>query len=294
MSYEFGNKVKILIISGATATGKSDLANKIAMQKNGIIINADSMQLYQELPILSAQPQLENLKQAPHFLYSILKHNQNSSVASWLFLATQKIDQALQNNQLPIIVGGTGLYISKLIDGINQIPEIEQDLKDKIRQMCQNSNKEELIKILLDFGEDLTQITTLDKQRLGRRIEVFKQTGKSLSWWQRQANKIFYPTHYFHHTNIVIDRQKLYQNCNQRLALMFSNGAIDEVQNLLKQNPSPNSPINKTIGFLEIKDYLTKKINKEEAIEIASKKTRNYAKRQLTWFRNQTKNNPSI
>ena len=131
MGYEFGDKVRILIISGATATGKSDLAIKIATQKNGIIINADSMQLYSELPILSAQPKLEHLKQAPHFLYSILKHNQNSSVAHWLFLATQKIDQALQNNQLPIVVGGTGLYISKLIDGINQIPEIEPDLKDK-------------------------------------------------------------------------------------------------------------------------------------------------------------------
>jgi len=287
MNCELSNKARILIISGATASGKSELANKIASRQNGVIINADATQLYCELPILSAQPNSLHLQQAPHFLYSILKYNQNSSVVNWLSLVIDKINQTLDNKQLPIVVGGTGLYISKLVDGINQIPEVAQNLQDEIRQICQNASKEELIKILSDLGEDFVEIRMLDKQRLGRRIEVLRQTGKSLSWWQKQPNKIFYPKNYFHHINIELEREKLYQNCNQRFALMFKNGAIDEVKNLLQQNLQLNSAITKTIGFVEIKDYLANKISKEQTIEIASQKTRNYAKRQLTWFRNQ-------
>ena len=290
MDLKLNKEAKILIISGATASGKSNLASTIALQRNGVVINADTMQLYQELPILSAQPDQESKGRIPHFLYSILNHTQNSSLANWLDLATAKINQALKNKQLPIIVGGTGLYISKLIDGINEVPEIELNLKNEIRQICQDSSREKLMQLLLDFGEEYLEIKNLDKQRLARRIEVFRQTGKSLSWWQKQPKKIFYKPEYFHHINISLDREKLYQNCNQRLALMFENGAIDEVENLLQQNPSPDASITQTIGFVEIKDYLQGKISKEQAIEIASKNTRNYAKRQLTWFRHQFKN----
>ncbi len=278
---------KILVISGATASGKSALAFETALQKNGVIINADAMQLYSELPILSAQPNIQDLKLVPHFLYSALKHNENSSVASWLALVVEQINLALQNGQLPIVVGGTGLYISKLIGGINKVPEIDEGLKIEIRQFLQNSDREELIKILLGLGENLLEIGKLDKQRLARRLEVLRQTEKSLSWWQLQPNQIFYPQEYFEHINIELPREVLYQNCNQRLVAMFENGAIEEVENLLKQNLAEDSAITKTIGFLEIRDYLQGKIGKGEAVEIASKKTRNYAKRQLTWFRNQ-------
>lgn len=286
MNYESKTN-KILIISGATASGKSALALGTALEKNGIVINADAMQLYCELPILSAQPSREDQKLVPHFLYSVLKHNENSSVAIWLGLVVEQINVALQNGKLPIVVGGTGLYLSKLMDGINKIPEIDENLKMEIRQELQNSSREELIKILLDLGENLLEIETLDKQRLCRRFEVLKHTGKALSWWQLQPNQIFYPKEYFEHINIELTREVLYQNCNQRLVSMFKNGAVDEVGELLKQNLSENSSITKTIGFLEIKDYLQGKISQEQAIEIASKKTRNYAKRQLTWFRNQ-------
>jgi len=281
---------KILIISGATASGKSALALKIAAQKNGIIINADAMQLYRELPILSAQPSADDLKLAPHFLYSTLKHNQNSSVAVWLDLVVKQINEALENGQLPIVVGGTGLYISKLIDGINKIPEIDENLKIEIRQTLENSGKNELIKMLIDLGENCEEIVGLDKQRLARRLEVLKQTGKNLSWWQSRPNHIFYPEEYFWHINIELPREKLYKNCNQRLDFMFKNGAVEEVRKLLAQNPEEDSGIFKTIGFLEIKNYLQGNIDQKQVIEVAAQKTRNYAKRQLTWFRNQFKN----
>ncbi len=280
-------KPKILVISGATASGKSALALKTALQKNGVIINADAMQLYSELPILSAQPNAEELKSAPHFLYSALKHNQNSSVATWLNLAVQQINLAHQNEQLPIVVGGTGLYISKLIDGINKVPEIDTNLQAQIRLLAENIDREELIKILLELGENILEIERLDKQRLARRLEVLKQTGKSLSWWQMQPNQIFYPPEYFEHVNLELPRDELYQNCNQRLEWMFKNGALEEVENLSSQREIENYSIAKTIGFLEIKDYLQGKMTREEAIKAASQKTRNYAKRQLTWFRNQ-------
>ena len=277
------NKKKILIISGATASGKSALALKKALKENGVIINADSMQLYQELPILSAQPSLDEQKQVPHFLYSILKHNQNSSLQSWLEMAKSKIDQAFADEKLPIIVGGTGLYLSKLIDGINEIPAIDENLRAKIRDL----QREELIENLINLGEEKSLITHLDKQRLGRRLEVLKQTGKSLNYWQEQPNKIFYPKEFFEHINLNPPREELYENCNKRMKLMFENGAIDEVENLIVQKPSVDSLVLKTIGYLEIRDYLGGKISKEEAIDLAAQKTRNYAKRQLTWFRNQ-------
>jgi len=287
---DISKKVKILVISGATASGKSALAIKIAAQENGVIINADAMQLYSELPILSAQPNVEDLKRTPHFLYSILKHNLNSSVVLWLDLATKQIEWALQNEKLPIVVGGTGLYLSKLINGINKIPQIEEGLRVQIRQMIECDSREDLIKILVDLGENLGEIFSLDKQRLARRLEVLKQTGKTLSWWQNQPSQTFYPGDYFCHLGLELSREKLYQNCNQRLGLMFKNGAVEEVEDFLAQDPAENSGIVKTIGFLEIKGYLQGKIDQTQALEIAAQKTRNYAKRQLTWFRNQFKN----
>lgn len=278
---------KILIISGATSSGKSSLAEQIAERLNSVIINADSMQLYSELPILSAQPDLSSSK--PYFLYSILKYSQESSVVAWLNLARNAIDKALESNQLPIVVGGTGLYISKLVDGINEIPEINPELKNHLHQLAQDLDKKELIEILIGLGDDINEIERLDKQRLTRRWEVLKQTGHSLSWWKNSPKQEFYPKNSFVHINIDLPRDLLYQNCNRRLEIMLKNGAIEEVKKLAQLNPDQNLTITKTIGYQEIKDYLNNLIDKKTAIEIASKKTRNYAKRQLTWFRNQFK-----
>ncbi|MFT5703240.1 MAG: tRNA dimethylallyltransferase [Rickettsiales bacterium] len=284
MEYECGPNAKIIVISGATAIGKSALATKIACQKDGVIINADAIQLYQELPILSAQPNAEDSKSAPHFLYSALKHNQNSSLAIWLDLARKQIDLALKGGKLPIVVGGTGLYLSKLIDGINTIPKTDEDLERSIRKI---EDREELIQDLRNLGDNLENLENLDKQRLARRLGVLKQTGKNLSWWQNRPNEIFYPKEYFHHINVNLPREELYQNCDSRFDLMLKSGAIEEVQNLLKEDLKEDATIQKTIGFLEIKSFLNGEINIDEAKIIASQKTRNYAKRQLTWFRNQ-------
>lgn len=280
-------KEKILIISGPTASGKSDLASKIASKIPATIINADSMQIYRDLPILSSQPSKKEQEENEHALYSIFSHDQISSVANWLDLAKTEIKRAAQNHKLPIIVGGTGFYISSLVSGINSIPEISEEIREESRGLFEKIDKNEFIKILNELGDDEPNLTRLDKQRLIRRMEVLKQTGKSLSWWQNQEKPSNFDNNNFIHLNLAPDRETLYQNCNKRLELMLENGATEEVIDFMKLNPGDNLPAAKTIGYFEIRDYLRGFLTKEEALKRASQKTRNYAKRQLTWFRNQ-------
>ena len=279
---------KILIISGPTASGKSALAKQIAIRKNGIIINADSIQLYKELPILSSQPSFEDLQAVTHLLYSQLKYNEKSSVALWLKLAQQAIEESFAMNKLPIIVGGTGLYISSLINGISNIPEISPQTQKFCRNLYEEIDRESFIQQLIELGEDKAKVENLDKQRLIRSMEVIKQTGKTIAWWHQnnaKSNNTKYKN--FIHINLEPNRQELYDNCNKRFEEMLNNGAIEEVKEFIKLNPNDELPISKTIGYFEIRDYLAGEISKEDLIEKSCKKTRNYAKRQLTWFRNQ-------
>ncbi len=287
-------KEKILIISGPTASGKSSLALGIAKEVNSVIINSDSIQLYKELPILSSQPSKNDLLQNKHVLYSILSHKEDSSVNNWLSLAIKEIDKALKNNKLPILVGGTGLYLSKLIDGINEVPEIKKEAKEYCLDIFLRLGKDGLIKELLSLGDKEYKVLALDKQRLMRRLEVLKQTGKILCYWQDQPIKKYYDDSLFVHVNVNLDRDLLYKNCNDRFELMLKNGAIQEVKNFLGLNVENNLPIAKTIGLSEIRDYLRGDIDKDEMVRRSSQKTRNYAKRQLTWFRNQFKNNVEV
>ncbi len=278
---------KAIIISGPTASGKSALALHMAAWHDVAIINADALQIYQGLPILSSQPSADEKKSVPHFLYSHFSCTQSCSVGLWLELVKSKLEKIWGQNKLPIIVGGSGMYISKLLDGISQIPETEESLKIEARELTKNLNREEIIKILSDLGEDFEKIKDLDKQRLSRAYEVLKQTQKSIFWWQKQEAKKIIDTTNFVHLNLDPDRQKLYQNCNNRFEIMLKNGAIEEAEALIKAGVESDAQITKTLGFLEIQDFLQQKITKEKMIEISSQKTRNYAKRQLTWFRHQ-------
>lgn len=278
---------RIFVISGPTASGKSGLALEFANFKDITIINADSLQIYQGLPILSSQPSLLEQKQVTHKLYSILKPQESSSVALWLRLVKDEIEKSWRQSKTPVIVGGSGMYISKLIEGINEIPETSEEIKNSVRSEFEAIGIDEFRKKLISLGEEKEKIEKLDKQRLIRICEVLMQTGKSLSWWQNQELKTFFDREIFTHINLNPNRDLLYKNCNLRFEKMFENGAIQEVENLLKGNILTELQITKTLGFYEISDFLCGKISAEEAIAIASQKTRNYAKRQLTWFRNQ-------
>lgn len=280
---------KILIISGPTASGKTALSLEIAKNFPVEIINADALQLYESLPILSCQPTKEEQKKVPHHLYSILKADEKFSVALWLESVKSIVEEIWQRKKLPVILGGTGMYISKLIDGISQIPQISDETRKQTNQLFSKIGIEEFRQELIKLGEDQEIVQKLDKQRLLRCFEVLSETKKSLFYWQNQNKKKIFPNGNFLHLNIEPNREELYAKCNDRFKLITKSGAIAEVQNLIKSGISAESPICKTIGFLEIKAFLAGEINEEEMIKISSQKTRNYAKRQLTWFRHQFK-----
>lgn len=269
---------RIVIISGPTASGKSGLALQMAETKDMAIINADSLQIYAGLPILSSQPSALEQKQVAHFLYSQLQPQEYSSVANWLKLIKPIIEQLWNENKLPVIVGGSGMYISKLIDGISEIPEISSEIRDQARALYDELGHEKF--------KEIAQSDALDKQRLIRAYEVLLQTGEPIYFWQNNQKKLFSDAEFIH-VNLNPDREKLYKNCNLRFELMTKNGALEEVQTLINKRVNDDWQIVKTLGFYEIRDFLKGEMTQEKMIEIAAQKTRNYAKRQLTWFRHQ-------
>jgi len=314
---------RIVVISGPTASGKSDLALHLADSHDIAIINADSLQIYEGLPILSSQPfssqpssqVLDGVSNPvhmfasknnastnlpltqtlgrgqetptrtlivngiPHFLYSHLKPCETSSVGMWLKLVKSTVDKVIAEKKLPIIVGGSGMYISKLIEGISEIPEISEEIKIEAREYYDEIGPEE-------FSKKID--AELDKQRAIRAYEVLLFTGKPISFWQNKPLKKIFPKADFLHVNLNPPREKLYENCNSRFKKMLDCEAPKEVQNLINQGVEDDWQITKTLGFQEIRDFLNEKITKEKMIETATQKTRNYAKRQLTWFRNQS------
>ncbi len=281
---------KILIISGPTASGKSQLAFNLSEFHDIAIINADSLQIYEGLPILSSQPSQLEQKKVKHFLYSILKPQESSSVAMWLKLVKSSVEQCRKENKLPVIVGGSGMYISKLVEGISEIPPIDESIRIEASELFEGINREDFIEELVKLGEEKERALKLDKHRLIRSYEVLKQTKKSIFYWQSQPITKIFDEKDFLHININPNRETLYQNCNSRFEKMLELGAIQEVDELLKQEILDDKQITKTLGFYEISDFLNNRITKEESVVIATQKTRNYAKRQLTWFRNQLPN----
>ncbi|MFC1659153.1 tRNA (adenosine(37)-N6)-dimethylallyltransferase MiaA [Pseudomonadota bacterium] len=290
---------KIVIISGATAAGKSPFALSLAKKCNGVIINADSMQIYSGLPILSAQPPKEECKIVKHYLYSILKPEERRSVGIWIKLAQAEIDKARRMRRVPIVVGGTGMYISSLINGLPPIPDIKEITRRSVKELYEKLGHEKFFDLVSTVDKKTCdKIKKNDKQRLLRAYEVFAQTGKPLSQWQKVRRIKPYKKNEFLHINIEIPREELYKKINKRYEQMLQGDTIiNEVKDFLKKYPKAieeNYTIKNTLGFLEIKDFLDGKISHKKMIEIATQKTRNYAKRQLTWFRNQFKSSDII
>jgi len=272
-------KQKIIIISGPTASGKSSYAIKLAKQSHGAVINADALQIYDSLPILSAQPSLEEQQGVLHYLYSRLNYTQQCSVAIWLKLAEESIINCFTNNLTPIVVGGTGMYLSALLDGLNFIPEIEKTFILQAENLYQQMGQQ---KFANQFGNN----KIIDKQKLIRYASVYLQTNKTIDFWHQQEKIKIFPQATFQHHTIKLPRQKLYANCNLRFLQMLKNGAIPEVEKLQEQLNNNIYNITKTIGFTEISQYLAGKLDLQSAINLTSQKTRNYAKRQLTWINN--------
>ena len=278
-------KSKIILISGPTASGKSSFAIKLAKKVNGEIINADSMQVYKQLKILSARLNQKKYKKINHHLYGFHDAKKNFSTGKWLKLAYKKIYEIKKRKKTPILVGGTGLYFKTLTDGLVKIPNIPLRIRNQIRDLQSKIGQDKFYKKLLKLDPvSKNKINSTDTHRSLRAYEVKFYTQKSIHEWYKNTKSNFQNSDFY---KIYIDfpRMELIDRINQRSKEMIKNGAIKEVKNFIKLNVRKDKSVNKAIGINEIRQYLNNQKELEEIIENISIKTRQYAKRQNTWAR---------
>ena len=278
-------KPTIVLLAGPTASGKSKLAIKLSKALNGEIVNADSMQVYKELKILTSRPSPLDVKKINHHLYGFISVKKNFSTGAWLDIATKKIKSILKKKKVPILVGGTGLYFKTLVDGLVQIPDIPILLKEKIRKYHKKIGQEKFYNELLKLDPKVKNfILESDKQRSIRAYEVKKFTKKSLYDWITNTKPTFDPN-LFKKFFIHPSKDFLLQQINLRMNKMFKQGVKQEVKKFLRLKICPDLSANKVIGIQEIKDHLVKKLTLTEVKNLIQIRTRQYAKRQFTWAR---------
>ena len=278
-------KSKIILISGPTASGKSNFSIKLAKKINGEIINADSMQVYKELKILSARPNPKDYQKIKHHLYGFHSVKNNFSTGDWLKNAIKKIKQVKGRKKIPILVGGTGLYFKALTDGLVSIPNIPIRYRNNIRDLQKKLGQKKFYQKLLKLDpKSKDKINPTDTQRSIRAYEVKQFTKKSLHEWFENTKSYFNKDDFF---KIYIDypREDLIQRIHTRAEQMIKIGAIREVKRFIKLKVRKDKSVNKAIGINEIKEYLKKTKDLSDVIEKISIKTRQYAKRQSTWAR---------
>ena len=280
-------KSKIILISGPTASGKSELAIKFAKKINGEIINADSMQVYKELKILTARPIKENTNKIKHHLYGFQSVKNEFSTGQWLKLVKKKIKEIRNKNKIPILVGGTGLYFKALTDGLVKIPKIPNTIRNKIRSKQKQMGQKKFYLKLLKLDKFVkNKIVSNDMQRSLRAYEVIYFTKKSIFEWYKKT-KSQYKIDEFLKIYIDYPKEILVNKISKRVDQMIKDGAVEEVQNFEKLNLKSDNNLYKVIGIREIKDFIDKKTSlKEMKLNIVIK-TRQYAKRQRTWSRGQ-------
>tara|TARA_B100000575_G_scaffold204680_1_gene166171 strand:+ start:88 stop:999 length:912 start_codon:yes stop_codon:yes gene_type:complete len=277
---------KIVLLSGPTATGKSSLASKVAEKIDGEIINADSIQLYKDLFILTARPNTEKEK-IKHHCYGFLDGDINWSVGKWVDEISEILKDIIKRKKVPIVVGGTGFYFKAITDGLSPIPNIDKSIRLKIENELEKNGLEELQKRLSFIDPKASEkINPNDRQRIIRALEVYEGTDKKISefWLMKREKIINYKTINF---KIDSDREWIYKNCDLRVDYMLENGAVEEVSDLLNKSYSKNSPIMRAIGVDEITSFLNNDITIDRASELIKFKTHQYAKRQITWINNQ-------
>ncbi len=278
-------KSKIVLIYGPTASGKSNFAIKLAKKINGEIVNADSMQIYKELKVLSARPFQKNFQKIKHHLYGFQSVKKNFSLGDWLKLVNKKILEIKKRKKVPILVGGTGLYFKGLTEGLVNIPNIPTKFREKIRSLYKKIGpKNFFLKLVKLDPLAKNHIKFSDTQRVIRAYEVKKFTKKSLYNWFKDT-KPSYEQKDFYKIYIDFPRDKLLKKISIRSEEMIKKGAILEVKKFIKLKVAKTKSANKAIGVTEIKEYIDKKILINEVIEKISIKTRQYAKRQTTWGR---------
>ncbi len=276
----------LIVIAGATASGKSSLALQIAHKYNGSIINADSMQVYRQTRILTARPSQEDEMQIPHFLYGHIDMAQSYDVKQWILQVCQAIEDVYNSGRRPILVGGTGLYLHSLLEGISEIPNVPEDVQNKFRLIGEKEGAVALHEGLKEIDNVAYQrISSNDMQRILRVYSVYEVTGKNLTYWQ---SKTVNPVFLGKVTKILLmpERDWLYERCNQRLLTMVEQGVMNEIQEIAGLDLPVHLSSMKMIGLAELLSVYEGKQSFEQAIKLGQRATRRYVKRQMTWFRN--------
>ena len=279
------NQSKIILIAGPTASGKSKFAVRLAKKIDGEIINADSMQVYKQLKILTVRPNESVQKKIRHHLYGVININKNFSTGSWLKLAISKINEIKRRRKIPIVVGGTGLYFQSLINGLVKIPTIPMKLRNKIRSMQKKNGQKKFYKKLIKLDPKVkNKFNPKDMQRSIRAFEVKTHTKISMYDWFSKTKPTFNES-IFLKFYVNFERSKLIKRIEKRTINMIKMGAIQEVAKFNKLRIKKDKSINKVIGIEELTKYLNNQIKLKQAKELIAIKTRQYAKRQTTWAR---------
>ncbi|MEG3124765.1 tRNA (adenosine(37)-N6)-dimethylallyltransferase MiaA [Sphingomonas sp. GB1N7] len=279
------NLPKLALIAGPTASGKSALATDLAECYDGVVINADSAQVYANLRILSARPSVADETRVPHRLFGYIDGAESCSAARWAADARAAIAETQATGKLPILVGGTGLYIRTLLDGIASVPEIDPAIREAVRAL---PVAEAHAQLLQADPKAAARLAPADTTRVARALEVARSTGRTLAEWQAHREGGIAGQIHLIPTILLPDRDWLLARCDTRAEAMLEDGAVAEVAALLARDDiAPNLSVRRAIGVAEIADWLTGKTTREQALEALRLATRQYAKRQFTWFRNQ-------
>ncbi len=277
-----------ILITGPTASGKSALALEWAKDVDGVVINADSMQVYDTLQVLTARPSRKDMEGAEHRLYGHVPATETYSTGAWLRAASDEVERCRTLGKVPVFVGGTGLYFKALTGGLSEMPEVPEVLRETLRQRLADEGSAVLHGELAECDPDgAERIRPNDGQRIVRALEVFKASGKQISFFQNQTGEVVIDPDRAHKFVVLPERPVLHERIDRRFALMMGEGAVEEVEALLARAPPEDAPVMKAIGVTQIASMLRGEMSREDVIEKASAATRQYAKRQMTWFRNQ-------
>lgn len=282
------NRKPVIVIGGPTASGKSSIALQIAKRFNGAVVNADSMQIYRDLQILTARPDADSVNQAPHHLYGILGTNERCSAGQWRDRAMRKIAEIGDEGLLPVVVGGTGLYLRALMTGLHRIPAVPDAVRAALNARLNEQGAASLhAELTASDPESARAINPADSQRVVRALEVLLHTGRGLKRWQSEESEEASSGVRFLTLVTLPPREYLYDVANVRFDRMIAGGAIDEVERLFSLNPPDDFPLRKAVGVQPIRSYLAGAIDIDGLKETGRRDTRRYAKRQMTWFRHQ-------
>lgn len=278
------SKHRAILIAGPTASGKSAAAMAIAERAGGVVVNADSMQVYRDLRVLTARPGADDERRVPHRLYGHVDAGERYSVGRWLEDASEAIAQAEKAGRIPVVTGGTGLYFKALLEGLSPVPDIPGDIRARWRDAAMEMDAHALHELLKERDPEMAdRLRPSDRQRVVRALEVLEATGRSLAYWQDQPGKPVLEETDVVRLRVSPPRDVLYDRIDRRFEAMFENGALEEVRALESRKLDPGLPAMRAIGMRPLMSHLRGEVALEEAMDQAKTETRRYAKRQETW-----------